>query len=66
MVTQYNIYNDTIPFHMISYNDLTCLPCYQIYEKTIVYDGDDTDVDGCKIKNTNEGAECSVGYSYLD
>jgi hypothetical protein len=32
----------------------------EIYEKTIVYDGDNTDVSNCKIKDTNENKQCDV------
>mmetsp|Transcript_22109 Transcript_22109/g.32207 ORF Transcript_22109/g.32207 Transcript_22109/m.32207 type:complete len:363 (+) Transcript_22109:117-1205(+) len=35
----------------------------EIYEKTVVYDGDDTDIDGCKIRDTNEGKQCSVTFN---
>lgn len=37
----------------------------KIYEKTIVYDGENTDVDNCKIKQTNEGKSCSVWKYYF-
>jgi hypothetical protein len=32
----------------------------QIFEKTLTYDGDNTDVDGCKIKESNKGLPCTV------
>lgn len=35
----------------------------EIYEKTIVYDGENTDVDNCKIKSTNEGKSCSIDFN---
>lgn len=31
-----------------------------IYEKTVVYDGDGVDVDGCAIKTANEGKDCRI------
>jgi hypothetical protein len=35
----------------------------KIYEKTITYDGDNTDVDGCKIKETNSGLPCTINFN---
>lgn len=34
----------------------------EIYEKTVVYDGSNADVNSCKITETNAGATCSIDF----
>ncbi|RYH16272.1 hypothetical protein EON65_30385 [archaeon] len=34
-----------------------------MYEKTIIYDGDDIDVD-CKITTSNEGKPCTLTFTF--
>mmetsp|Transcript_1389 Transcript_1389/g.1394 ORF Transcript_1389/g.1394 Transcript_1389/m.1394 type:complete len:364 (-) Transcript_1389:383-1474(-) len=34
----------------------------KIYEKTITYDGDNVDVDNCKIKEANAGTTCPINF----